>query len=71
MRRMLLTLFTLVCFTGCATLQPLNQTLPAPTEKSAPQAATGSGSTLWVVIGVLAAIGVVVLLTRDDGGGGS
>lgn len=70
MVKILLTLFTLLCFTGCTTL-PLYEEQPALAQKSEQTGSTGGPSSVWVVVGILAAIGVVILLTRDgDGGGG-
>jgi hypothetical protein len=71
MSRILLTVFTLLCFTGCASMQPLQQTPPATTQEAPATEDTKAGSSnVWIVLGVLAALVAVVVLTNDDGGGG-
>jgi uncharacterized membrane protein len=72
MSKILLTVFTLLCFTGCATLQPLQQ-VPQAAAQEAPETggpATSTSSKVWITLGVIAALVAVVVLTNDDGGGG-
>lgn len=70
MSRILLTVFTLLCFTGCTTLQ-LQQTQPEATQETpAPEETTAGGSNVWIMLGLLAALVAVVVLANDDNGGG-
>ena len=68
MPRIIVVAFTVLCFTGCATFQPINAP-PAPLEQSETTDDGEAGYGGWILLGI-AAVLVGVLIASDGGGSG-